>query len=692
MTVHITVSDAQDRGEELILHYWREGVDDTNGDGFAQSNEYLSMTESLYPLRSGSQQVSFSNIQVATNGFNAKVSLWVEGTDWAGNSYQEGGTGGGPGISSDWATLQTAQNTETTLLNTGFSLDTWDEHLLAGQTHTFSMIVQDANGVQTLDDIAVYLAGQSYAPLGQFHYDPRQDELTTIANSHVEPISATVTPMSEDTSRLDITFSMDWETPTSNNWYVPGVTVTDDTATVANVNNLNALRWKLDNILEAVATDLVDLTPPISDGGATILNVQEGDEFVVTGVVQYSATSVPIPVPSDGLAVRAQILVGSVVVEKVVNVQVGGVFDAPLVLPQRTPPAQQLPIWLGVLNVPGSGSSMANTDSSIIIDSDSPQVVFDQFRFPSSSLLRLESDQLVNVAIDILVEDSGGVPTDNISVHWEFYRNGLPRLGIGGSGDLIFVSTEGEQSHFGNQLDMRPSDGQKLLEGDQIIVWFAGVDLAGNALEGDGTEASPRVPLLEIIEFVPIFSAWSITPDSPDYSDIVQIRAIFANEGLRAGSINVTLVEDIDGEWHIHASTLLNLTSLDTDATIDFEWEAWKAGPAELYIYIDGDSENPLPVDEFTVKGEEGSSAGGSTTILLVAIVGFLVILVVGLLGVIVLRKPSESMDEYHEVWGDEDEESFGSSANIRLDYEDDTLWNTVSRHCLLYTSPSPRD
>ena len=681
LTIHITVSDAQDRGDELILHYWREGMDDTNDDGFAQSNEYLSMTESLYPLRSGSQQVTFSNIQVATNGFNAKVSLWVEGKDWAGNSYQEGGTGGGPGLSSDWATLQTAQNTETTLLNTGFALDTWAEHLLAGQTHTFSMVVQDANGVETLDDIAVYLAGQSYAPLGQFNYDPRQDELTTIANSHVVPISAITTPLSEDTSRLDITFSMDWDTPTSNNWYVPGVTVTDDTATVANVNNLNALRWKLDNVLVAVATDLVDLTPPISDGDGTTLNVQEGDELVVEGVVQYSETSAAISIPSDGLAVRAQILVGSVVVEKVVDVQIGGVFEAPLVLPQRTPPAQQLPIELVVLNVPGSGSSLSNTDSSIIIDSDSPKIVFDQFRFPSSSLLRLESDQLLDVDIDILIEDSGGVPTDNITVHWEFYRNGLPRLGIGGTGELIFISTEGEQSHFANQLDMRPSDGLKLMEGDQIIVWFEGVDLAGNALEGDGTEDSPRVPLLEIIEFDPIFSAWSITPDLPDYGDIVNIQAIFTNEGLRSGSINVTLVEDIDGEWHIHNSSLLDLTSLDSDATIEFEWEAWKAGPAELYIYIDGDSENRIPIDEFTVKGEDESSAGSSTTILLVAIVGVLAILVVGLLGVIVLRKPSESMDDYHDVWEDEDEDTFGATANIRLDYEDDTLWNTVSRH-----------
>ncbi len=682
LSVHITVSDAQDRSDEVVLHYWREGIDDTNADGFAQASEYLTMTENLYPLRSGSQQITFSNIQVATNGFNSKVSLWIEGVDWAGNSYQDGGTGGGPGLSSDWATLQTAQNTETTLLNTGFSLDTWEEHLLADQTHTFSMIIQDANGVQTLDDIAVYLAGQTYAPLGQFHYDPRQDVLSTVANSHVQPLSATITQMTADTSRLDITFSMDWNTPTSQNWYVPGVTVTDDTATVANLNNLNALRWRLDNILVAVATDLVDLTPAISEGNATVLNVQEGDEIIVEGTVRYSATSVPILVPNENLSVRAQVLVGSVVVEKVVEVQSGGLFSAPLVLPARTPPAQQLPIELTVLNVPGAGASLANTDSSIIIDSNAPEIIFDQFRFPTSSLLRLESDQLSSVQIDIIIDDSGGMPDSNLTVHWDFYRNGLPRLGIGGVGELQFVSVEGEQTHFGNQLDMRPADGGRLLDGDQISVWFQGVDLAGNTLEGEGTETAPRYPLLEIIEFEWKHSAWVISPFTPKYGDSVEIQAIFTNEGLRGGSINVTLAEQRDGYLMNIDTKILNLTSLDTDATVIFEWEAWAAGVPEIYIYVDGDSQNLIPIDEFSVSVDEKSDGSTSSTIFLIGIVGVLVVIVVGLLGIIVLRKPSESMDEYiGEAWGDEGESSFGATTGIRLDYEEDTLWNTVSRH-----------
>ena len=41
------------------LHYWREGIDDSNADGEAQAEEYQTQTEPLFPLRSGSQQIHF---------------------------------------------------------------------------------------------------------------------------------------------------------------------------------------------------------------------------------------------------------------------------------------------------------------------------------------------------------------------------------------------------------------------------------------------------------------------------------------------------------------------------------------------------------------------------------------------------------------------------------------------------------
>ena len=107
-----------------------------------------------------------------------------------------------------------------------------------------------------------------------------------------------------------------------------GVTVTDDTSIVANLNNLNALRWKLDNVLITTATDLVDLTPPFSDGDATSIRVQEGDEIAVEGVVLYGSTSMPMLEPSEGLSVIAQLLFGNTVVYKV-TVQDGGTFNCP---------------------------------------------------------------------------------------------------------------------------------------------------------------------------------------------------------------------------------------------------------------------------------------------------------------------------------------------------------------------------
>ena len=93
--MYVTVTDEQDRGDEVTLHYWREGIDDSNADGEAQAEEYQTQTEPL-----------FLYVAAATDYFLKHPSVWkriqwqgqfvLEGTDWAGNDYQNGGTGGAP--------------------------------------------------------------------------------------------------------------------------------------------------------------------------------------------------------------------------------------------------------------------------------------------------------------------------------------------------------------------------------------------------------------------------------------------------------------------------------------------------------------------------------------------------------------------------------------------------------------------
>ena len=56
----------------------------------------------------GQQQVQFPGIDVSGLPFNSMVHMYIEGTDWAGYTYQEGGTGGGPGAENSWASVVVA--------------------------------------------------------------------------------------------------------------------------------------------------------------------------------------------------------------------------------------------------------------------------------------------------------------------------------------------------------------------------------------------------------------------------------------------------------------------------------------------------------------------------------------------------------------------------------------------------------
>ncbi len=653
LSVYVTVEDAEDRGDSLTLHYWRQNIDDTNADGLADESEYQSLTSSLFELRSGSEQVTFSGIDVSGNGFNGKVSLYLSGTDWAGNSYLDGGTGGGAGLSNDWATLQTAENTETILLGTGFSLDTESEYLLAGQEHTISMYIQDANGIETLDDIVVYLAGQTSAPFGEFHYDPRQGTFFAPFESHVTPIGVTIEQLSEDTAKVDLRFSLDWHSPTSENFRIPGVTIIDDQQVVENVNNLNGMRWKLDNGLEAITTDLIDMTPPISPSDTSILYVRQGDELAVEGIVRYVETQIPVLEPTTNLEVEGVIMYGITELSANVSVQPGGVFSLPFVLPMRAPLNPNMPIHIYVRNVEGSGTSVLNTDTSIVVDSDAPVISFDVYRYPTTSLTLLESDRLDNVTINFVVEDNGGMADTPLTLHWAYLRNGLPLMGASNSAEIPRVFVEDSVYHYHGIFDLRAQGIDRLEDGDQITLWVSGEDLAGNELVGEGTQSLPRVPSLSIIEFVPSLIDFTIEPAHPVVGEMVTITAYFDNDGLRNGTLSVTLAERIDGLWKEYDTVEVSMGPMSRDNTATFTWEAWQAGTADLHLIVDGNHSVLLSVDSFEIAASDGS--GGFAGMSLAMIIGLIVILVIAVLSlvlVLVLRRPQD--DDYEWVEDDE--------------------------------------
>ena len=113
LSVYVTIDESEARGESITLKYWRGTSDDVNMDGVADESEYLGQTLPLSSGMTGQQQVNFIGIDVSAQDFNSPVHMFIEGTDWAGLTYQEGGTGGSAGASNSWASVIVATDEPT---------------------------------------------------------------------------------------------------------------------------------------------------------------------------------------------------------------------------------------------------------------------------------------------------------------------------------------------------------------------------------------------------------------------------------------------------------------------------------------------------------------------------------------------------------------------------------------------------
>ena len=151
----------------------------------------------------------------------------------------------------------------------------------------------------------------------------------------------------------------------------------------------------------------------------------------------------------------------------------------------------------------------------------------------------------------------------------------------------------------------------RLLPGDMLMVWVEGKDLAGNKLQGPGTENSPRVPALEIMHFTPnLISIW-VDNNAPEVGDIIQVDTRIHNIGNLPGNLNVSLWA---WEPQPNAEPLIiefesQEVSLDARQSIllRFEFEAWREGDLQLYLILNDDEDSRIPIDLAPVR-EEGAS------------------------------------------------------------------------------------
>ena len=156
-----------------------------------------------------------------------------------------------------------ATDEPTSILSSGYDLDSEIGFLLAGVQHTFTMQIDEANGIDTLDNVTVMLCGDGPTQVGKMSYDPSRGTLWSASDSLVTPVGAQTQQITSSVTQLSIQFELSWYFPwvhddpategnDAQSSCKPSVSIMDDLNTVAYQNNIGELSWDLDNRLSLI--------------------------------------------------------------------------------------------------------------------------------------------------------------------------------------------------------------------------------------------------------------------------------------------------------------------------------------------------------------------------------------------------------------------------------------------------------
>jgi hypothetical protein len=537
------------------------------------------------------------------------------------------------------------------------------------------MQIEEPNGLNTLDNVSIMLCGDGSTNLGKLFYNPSRGTLWTATDSLVSPISAQTAQVTSSIILLSINFEISWNFPweEGQNSCKPSISILDDFTTVASQNNIGSLSWSLDNQYIAIPDTIEDMTPPqvIADGVSIYLG--QGDEFEMSGTVYYAGSGAVATFLPDDLEVEYTVIYGTQEITVSTGVNDDGTFLGSMILPSRVPLMPKMNVTTSVLNMPGLGTSVSNSDASVTVDSKSPTVLFDQSAYPDSSLTIIESDRVDEVFITVTMVDEIGMIVGSLDVSWVYLRNNLPVAGSEGSGQLPMIDDGATKDVYQDILDLTPLNGMKIEQGDQIAFWVTSTDRAGNEVSGLGSASAPRIPSLRIMEFLGTYSRSVINPTMlPLVGEMLTIQTFWENTGKRDGEFEVGLYElktnpDGTSSWTMSFSTLRDgdvkivLNAQSSSVMHNFQWESWQEGQPILVLVVNQDFENNnrMNVELSGINVQPIPIETSNDNVMILIAVGALALIGVGFF---VMR--NRGGDDYY--YEDDDDDSY---------YEEDEKW-----------------
>lgn len=625
VALRLAIEDPEGLSNELQLYSWLESSHDVNANGIMEEIEYSVRTVSFSSGQTSAQidlpLLPWQDI-LQPGRSSAKASIVIQGFDLAGNQLEGGGDFG---EENDLATFELQERYDTSIDTETVSFDLFQSQLLPGYEHTFSFVVTDGNGLQSLDSLQFALLGRDYPETCAITFEPRFEDISYDQNCfQTEPlVTVTQRPLFSEW-QVDIQFRLAWNLIDGVWSGTPSLKVFDEGQSLGlGLSRMEVFDWTLSTELELSPLRIVDQTAPFGTLQGSTLWIHKNDTIAINATMFHANTSIPAEVLPNNVSIQTVASDGERAVQISTPFTPSGSVESILHLDETVLNLQRAALEVEVVGLPTFQSSSV---FNITFDGDAPLL-----SIPPGVLSQVDSNAMDAVEVTLMVSDEFGVNRSSVDMNWHFTRAGQIIAQTSGSSNIPFLSQTSTTSTFSSQVHIELPDTSLLEKNDRLIVWFTGKDLSGRLFSGFATAEAPVTPNFRWIAFEPQFENIVATPYSAKVGEEVSIFVRVSNIGILAGNMTVECYDD--------TGTLLssNTSYLEGGTWVDHVWqvEAWKTGRLGLTVRIVNHTGN-VPVSMANV--EEYDQRKGDTTTAL-GFAGLVFLLCGGILIAAILRR-----------------------------------------------------
>lgn len=404
------------------------------------------------------------------------------------------------------------------------------------------------------------------------------------------------------TWNVDFTFRLDWNGSynSGQGGGIPSLKIFDEGQDLGlGVSKISMFLWQPSFEIEIEITSLEDITEPVGVIESNNMWLLRGDEIELFATLMHKGTGLAAEYFPTEAVLNWHLSDTERDSYGVIELGIDGNIYLLLEIDNEIVKHRFATLELYI-----SGTNIAIPQPLMInmtID-DSPPLL----AIPTGYLTIINSDEMENVDVAVLISDSAGMKNTEITMHWHFRRANQIVMGSYGQAIVPYNSHSGTTTTFLAIIDMTLEDQSILQAFDRVEIWFEATDKAGYELQGYGSSFSPVQPLFRWIDFEPRFDTIQATPYRPTIGEELNITTRVVNEGVLGGEITLILA-DSDGK--IYATEVVYLESGQWQ---QFNWtiEAWKTGRLGLTLQIlNQTGEVPIPLANVAEIPEESISA-----------------------------------------------------------------------------------